>query len=291
MKYDGSLGLSIQSLKMALLCLLIIGSIKCSSPNHKLNRIEHEKLLERINNLEIDYIHASYRDSIGAELCVELRRELNQGKLRREFFTDQSGIVKEIRVLKMRHYEDIFNEIRLVAAIQNPFLTVHLPEVDCRSINKELTDAYFTDQEVRTGQIPSNLNQVDEENRLKVIALIEKCGWEQVDTNMINNYYYVFQHMPPGLMARYYPDIVKFNQLGYIDNFNLARMQDRLLMNNNYPQIYGTQINNNTSFYRMIDPYNVNKRRAAMGIDSIESWAKKYDFTFNPEDYLGEEIF
>jgi len=41
----------------------------------------------------------------------------------------------------------------------------------------------------------------------------------------------------------------------------------------------------------MIDSYNVNKRRAAMGIDSIENWAKQYDFTFNPEHYLGEEIF
>jgi hypothetical protein len=62
-----------------------------------------------------------------------------------------------------------------------------------------------------------------------------------------------------------------------------ARLVDRMLINSNKPQLYGTQIiyNNPPKFFEIEHPEFVNKRREELGLEEIESFAKEKGIEWN----------
>ena len=86
-------------------------------------------------------------------------------------------------------------------------------------------------------------------------------------------------------MAYYYDEFKELESKGLLSSSNMAMMEDRMLMNNGFPQIYGSQIIHN-SVYEMIDPINVNKRRASVGLNTIEENVRRFGFEFDINDYI-----
>lgn len=72
---------------------------------------------------------------------------------------------------------------------------------------------------------------------------------------------------------------MKYYDQGILSKLNYARMVDRLLMNNGFEQIYGTQVVDK-SFYEIKDEENVNERRKKLGLSRIEETAKKFGFEY-----------
>jgi len=66
---------------------------------------------------------------------------------------------------------------------------------------------------------------------------------------------------------------------------NLALLEDRILINQGKPQIYGSQVRLNekagkNEFYQIMDEPNVNKRRASVGLPPLEDYAKLFQFEY-----------
>ncbi len=74
--------------------------------------------------------------------------------------------------------------------------------------------------------------------------------------------------MDTEFVARYYPIFIKCYKEGKLSNVNYARMIYRLLMNNGFPQIYGTQ-EVDESCYGIKDEENVNDRRKKLGLSPL----------------------
>lgn len=91
----------------------------------------------------------------------------------------------------------------------------------------------------------------------------------------------MIQHMDTEFVARYYPVFLECYKEGKFSNVNYARMIDRLLMNNSFPQIYGTQ-EVDESCYGIKDEENVNDRRKKLGLSPLEEHAKKFGFEYKP---------
>ena len=89
--------------------------------------------------------------------------------------------------------------------------------------------------------------------------------------------WYVIQHNPDQI-EKYLPMIKKAGEEGEIPFRLVAMMEDRYLMGQDKPQIYGTQgstINGDEFIWPIEDPENVNKRRVEAGYDqTIEEYAK-----------------
>ncbi|GER59640.1 hypothetical protein ULMA_17480 [Patiriisocius marinus] len=89
--------------------------------------------------------------------------------------------------------------------------------------------------------------------------------------------WYVLQHNPDQI-EKYLPMIKKAGKEGEIPFRLVAMMEDRYLMGQDKPQIYGTQgstINGDEFIWPIEDPENVNKRRVEAGYDqTIEEYAK-----------------
>ena len=70
---------------------------------------------------------------------------------------------------------------------------------------------------------------------------------------------------------------------------HLALLEDRVLIKQGKPQIYGSQVKTNAAgkneFYPILDEKNVNARRASAGLEPLEKYARYFDIIYEiPKD-------
>jgi len=131
----------------------------------------------------------------------------------------------------------------------------------------------------------TNTIALDKLNRDTIFSVIDKCKWPTTKDD-ITAMWYIVQHGESEKMSYYYPQFKQMVKIDLLSPRLLAKMEDRMLMNNGFPQIYGTQIAPPHSFHEIKDARNVNKRRKEVGLDSIEITAREFGFEFKLEDYL-----
>jgi hypothetical protein len=135
--------------------------------------------------------------------------------------------------------------------------------------------------------------KADKNNLKKVIAILDKYGWmgpEEIGEQGNLTLFLVIQHSDLPTQQKYLPlmrEAVKINKAFASD---LALLEDRIALGQGKKQIYGSQMTMDfqTGQYMLSpieDEVNVNKRRAAVGLEPIEEyvkqWGIKYKFS-NP---------
>ena len=132
------------------------------------------------------------------------------------------------------------------------------------------------------------MKTIDQLNRDTVISLLNQCGWPDTK-NEVEAVWYVIQHSGDGKMAYYYPNFKEIVKNELLEDSLMAKMEDRMLMFNGYPQIYGTQFTGNPrTFQEIQDIKNVNERRKKVGLCPIEQKAKSAGINFQWSDYINE---
>lgn len=269
-------------MKFTITLLFIITSFfacKEDPLSDRLKKLTLEESIARLNKGDHQYYYAKYKDSVGQELSPELQEKLTKGKLSRSFYVDQNDSIKEIRV-KILQEKDIFDEIQLRCAMTFPLKNFKFEKIDCSKIKDIIGTSYNNDQGARQeNKVSSDIREIDRVNKNTIISILEKCGWSAIDTLQINEVFLMVQHMDTEFVARYYPTFKKYYDQGILSKPNYARMVDRLLMNNGFEQIYGTQVVDK-SFYEIKDEENVNERRKKLGLSTIEEYAKTFGFEY-----------
>ncbi|MFZ1561287.1 MAG: DUF6624 domain-containing protein [Saprospiraceae bacterium] len=263
-----------------LIFAMIVFSLACkqNTARKSLSKLSLEETLRRLNEGNHQFYYANYTDSLGKDLTPELTQKLTAGKLKRDFYVSENDSIKEIRVSILKE-ADIFDEIQLRSAMTFPMKNFTFESVNCNEIRERINTSINNDQGAREWDAPTkDVLKIDEDNKGLIISIIEKCGWSSIDSSQINDVFLLIQHMESEYMARYYPVFIEYHKKGTLSNLNYARMIDRLLMNNGFEQIYGTQVVD-LSFYAIKDIDNVNVRRQKLGLDSIEDYAKRNGFS------------
>ncbi|MBW1294064.1 DUF6624 domain-containing protein [Aquimarina litoralis] len=115
----------------------------------------------------------------------------------------------------------------------------------------------------------------------EVSAIIDAYGWLGIsDVGRLGNttLWAVLQHGSIAAKQKYAP-LLKASVLKKESQaIHYARLIDRMLINSNKPQLYGTQFNYDTKgdpfFLPVKHPEYINKRRKELGLTSIEDFAK-----------------
>ncbi|AFL81233.1 hypothetical protein Aeqsu_1753 [Aequorivita sublithincola DSM 14238] len=114
----------------------------------------------------------------------------------------------------------------------------------------------------------------------ELIDILDKYGWlgiSQVGRLANGTQWSVLQHGTVASKEKYAP-LLKASVLNNESQaIHYARLIDRMLLNSDRLQLYGTQINYAThtpTFYELKDPEFVDKRRNELGLDSIEEFAR-----------------
>jgi hypothetical protein len=137
------------------------------------------------------------------------------------------------------------------------------------------------------------IHEKDSINLIKVKKILDERGW--LGSDIIGNQgnttlFLVIQHSDHETQDKYLPKMRDAVANGNAHAVHLALLEDRVALGKGEKQIYGSQVGRDqeTSEYYvlpLIDPDNVDKRRAEVGLGSIEDYISNWGITWNVEDY------
>jgi hypothetical protein len=144
-------------------------------------------------------------------------------------------------------------------------------------LNSKLNDKYW--------RIKTKINKKNLKELKKII--LENKGWpkfSEVGKDINSAAFLIVQHSDSVTMQLFYKDLRKCVEEGQADKSSLALLTDRMIYYLGVKQIYGTQIgfDEKKGIYYLdlndvIDPINLNKRRAEMELMPIEEYLKNWD--------------
>lgn len=142
-----------------------------------------------------------------------------------------------------------------------------------------------------TEEIRSN----HEQNMEQIAEILDTYGWpspEQSGTNGNWTICNVIQHDSPETREKYIPMMRQAVIDGKLEARWLVRTEDRLATDKGELQIYGGQMKyyketKSFNVWPVYDPENINKRRAAIGLNTIEEHLKeRFNFDWNLEEQI-----
>ncbi len=189
--------------------------------------------------------------------------------------------------------ESPINKLERILEEEAPFnISYKRVEINCPEKDSILYRLFHSDQNIRKGG-GGNMVEIDEQNFSTLASLIDQCGWPKFDSsiydvktfeewNIRSAMFLVLQHSGKYRMSKYYFNIKNDVEHNILDKGSLALYQDRLLLDYDLPQVYGTQIVYG-ELGKLWNPENVNKRRSAMELPPIEDYLWNYGLNFEKE--------
>ena len=132
----------------------------------------------------------------------------------------------------------------------------------------------------------------DSINLVKVKQIIDNYGWpgpEEVGKKGSKTIFLVIQHADSLTQVTNLPLMREAVKQKKAAPEHLALLEDRVLIKQGKPQIYGSQVKTNAAgkneFYPILDEKNVNARRASAGLEPLEKYARYFDIIYEiPKD-------
>jgi hypothetical protein len=279
------------NLKNYTFSLLIIFLISCNNgkkyiPNN-LTKLSESELIERAKNKEyIDIENLIYKNEDGIIISLDSVKKLPNNEYTADRYINKEGIVKEM-VLRKSIKSDKEFQVKLMQAY-NYVPPIKIIKIDCEKKSEILEKIYDLDQNMRLKD--NNFDpKVDRQNLIKVVSLIENCGMpttKEVSKKQMSAIWLVFQHADNKNRKKYFPLLKKSAEKGDLNKSKIALMEDRILMMEGKPQIYGSQISKNGEtdkweLYTLEKPETVDKRRAEVGLGSLKEYVKNWNIEFN----------
>lgn len=139
-------------------------------------------------------------------------------------------------------------------------------------------------------------NQKDSVNLLKVRKILDEKGWvgkEKVGAQANSALFLVIQHSDLETQKKYLPMMKEAVTKGNASPGSLALLIDRIEIREGRKQIYGSQIGTNPNtqtqyILPLIDPDNVDKRRAEVGLGPISDYIKNWNLVWDVEKYKSQ---
>ena len=142
-------------------------------------------------------------------------------------------------------------------------------------------------QSVQMDSLFKRMRHIDSINLSKVKQIINTYGWlgpQEVGKKGAQTLFLVIQHSDSLTQVTYLPVLRKAVKEGKAKPQELALLEDRVLTQQGRKQIYGSQLRVNEAgkyeFFPIEDEINVNKRRASVGLDPLENYAKHFDIDY-----------
>ena len=155
----------------------------------------------------------------------------------------------------------------------------------------ELIEMGKRDQAIRTDvRGPSDpesirrMSEADARREQRLAAIIEAKGWpgaSMVGHEAAGSAWLIAQHASPTFLKRSLPLMKAAAEQGELAPSQLALSIDRDLMNDDKPQVYGSQLRWEAGTKLMLHPIedreHVDERRAAMGLEPLAQYLKHFE--------------
>lgn len=132
------------------------------------------------------------------------------------------------------------------------------------------------------------MRQIDSLTLPQIEEIIQQYGYpgkKLVGEKLSITAWLVIQHSNFPTQEKYFPLMQQAAERGDLAKGNIALLDDRIRVFKGQKQLYGSQVQNGpdgkpNGFHPIEDEPNVNKRRASIGLEPLEEYAKRFDFTY-----------
>ncbi|HKJ49530.1 MAG TPA: DUF6624 domain-containing protein [Christiangramia sp.] len=136
------------------------------------------------------------------------------------------------------------------------------------------------------------IQEKDSINLIKVQEILDSRGWlgsDVVGPRGNSTLFLVIQHADLETQEKYLPMMREAVAKGNASASSLALLEDRVALRQGKRQIYGSQIGRHPDgeFYisPLQDPLNVDKRRAEVGLGTLQDYVSGWEIQWNAEEY------
>jgi hypothetical protein len=137
------------------------------------------------------------------------------------------------------------------------------------------------------------INEKDSINLIEVKSILDKYGWlgpDIVGEQGNSTLFLVIQHSDQATQEKYLPMMREAVKNGKAQGSSLALLEDRVALRQGKRQIYGSQIGRDpvSQIYYVSpleDPDNVDKRRAAVGLQPLADYVSHWQIKWDVEQY------
>ena len=148
----------------------------------------------------------------------------------------------------------------------------------------------FDSKEVKS--LWAAINKSDSIDLIKVEKILDKYGWmgpDEIGERGNTTLFLVIQHAEKNVQEKYLPVMREAVKNGKADPGSLALLEDRIALDEGKDQIYGSQISQdaqgNSWLRPLLDPDNVDKRRASVGLGPIADYLSHWNMKWDVEAY------
>lgn len=242
------------------------------------------RIISKDSIAKIDLSQYAFDSYVDKNNCVRLqvlRHITEEDRLAKKkwdslLINDREFLIKFIASIKAdsTEKESILEAYNSMAPLKN------LP-INCDSLADYLENALDLDQGNRSsGRIDA---KVDRSNQELLVSIINKCGFEAIEeTNEkgIQATFYIIQHANKELRERYFPQLDLWTRKSLMPASELALMIDRMKVDNNEEQIFGSQVriynDGRVELYKIKDMERVDIRRDSVGLGPLSEYLKHY---------------
>ncbi len=195
--------------------------------------------------------------------------------------------VKELFKARVEEIDSKKNN-KLIAILD----TIHQDDQKYRKQKRELEKKYGRDSEEMKAHW-KKIGEKDSINLIKVKKILDEYGW--LGSDIIGRQgnltlFLVIQHSDLETQLKYLPKLREAVKKGDIYMANFVLLVDRIALRQGKKQIYGSQFGRDeeTGEYYispLIDPKNVDKRRAEAGLGTLQEYISCQGLTWDADEY------
>jgi len=204
-----------------------------------------------------------------------------EGKYTTDFYKNKKGEIVEV-IVRLSTPADQKLEAEINRKL-NAGPPITISDIDCTKISPLLDEAFRRDQEIRKTEEAYD-KSVDRKNLELILSIDKNCGFPQGPDfkKEINIIWLIIQHNTAEYRKKYIDYFIKANAEGAIESSSIALMQDRILMDDGLPQLYGSQLLGN-KLYNLRDASTVDQRRASVGLEPLKEYLDRFGVAFEVE--------
>ena len=193
------------------------------------------------------------------------------------------SILPQVACFPVGSTESIRDELIQMAAIDQEFRSRLAPMLSTVDFSAPPTEEFLA--------LVREQNEIDRRNTLRLRDIVDAYGWpkkSEVGEEASKAAQLLVQHSAFEHQKYLLPSIKEAVWEGEADASSMAMLEDDILVAEGNDQIYGTEITNSPDYglmlYPVQDPENINARRHAVGLPTIE------EYISHAESELGSEI-
>ena len=155
----------------------------------------------------------------------------------------------------------------------------------------ESAETKYGGQSKEVAEIIKRMSEQDSINLVKVELIINKFGWLGANVLGIDGnetLFFVIQHADSATREKYLPIMREAVKRKNAKANELALLEDRFALEHHKKQLYGSQLywdmkENKVYVFPMIDPANIDKIRAAVGLTSMNAYLSNWQLKWSLE--------